>query len=168
MLMFNESTGTDENTNAEIRDGFWKALAAGPTVMLALDASTHAAEPMRAQLDRDAHGAIWFFTSRDNRCAAGGAAHAQFVAKGQDQFASISGRLVEERDAAVLDRFWSNPIAAWYPQGRTDANLLVLRFELDSAEIWQPELGLTGGFKILTGMTLKPSEVGKHAVVGLG
>src|SRR3546814_20153094 len=70
--------------------------------------------PMSAQLDKDAHGAFWFFTATDNRLAAGGPAMAQFAAKGHELFACISGTPVSESDRTVLDKLWSNSIAAWY------------------------------------------------------
>ncbi len=160
-------TGTIGNP-AQLQDHFWKALAAQPNLMVSLmDAREHAL-PLRAQLDKHAHGKFWIFTTHDNRVAAGGPAMAQFVGKHTEMFACISGRLVAEQDEAVIDHFWSNPIAAWYPGGRHDPNLLVLRFELDNAEIWEPDMSLTGAFKMLTGTAIRPGEMGKHAVVNLG
>src|SRR3546814_2458007 len=91
---------------------------------------------MNAQLDKDAHGAFWFFTASDNRLAAGGPAMAQFAAKGHELFACISGTLVSESDRTVLDKLWSNSIAAWYEGGKDDPKLVLLRFDLDDAEIW--------------------------------
>src|SRR3546814_11297977 len=76
--------------------------------------------PMSAQLDKDAHGAFWFFTATDNRLAAGGPAMAQFAAKGHELFACLSGTLVSESDRTVLDKLWSNSIAAWYEGGTDD------------------------------------------------
>src|SRR3546814_12340173 len=74
--------------------------------------------PMNAQLDKDAHGAFWFFTASDNRLAAGGPAMAQFAAKGHALFACISGTLVSESDRTVLDKLWSTSTAAWYEGGK--------------------------------------------------
>lgn len=150
----------------DIKQTFWKSLADSPYLMVALHGGHNGhSVPLRAQLDKDAHGAVWFFTSTDNRLAAGGPAMAQFAAKGHDLFACISGRLVKESDRAVLDRLWSNPVAAWYKGGKEDPSLLLLRFDLDDAEIWTADMGLIGMFKLATGLHIKPEEAGEHAKV---
>lgn len=151
----------------DIKHQFWKALADSPNVMVALHGGHEHSVPMRAQLDKDAHGAVWFFTSRDNRLASGGRAMAQFAAKGHDLFACIDGTLAPESDRAILDRLWSNPVEAWYPDGKDDPNLLLLRFDLADAEIWTADISVTGLFKMATGFTIKPGETGDHATVSL-
>lgn len=62
---------------------------------------------------------------------------AQFAAKDHYLFACINGTLVPEADEAVIDRYWSKQVEAWYPGGRQDPNLLMLRFDLGTAEIWR-------------------------------
>src|SRR3546814_7266955 len=113
----------------------WKALADSPYVMVGATGEREHHIPMNAQLDKDAHGAFWFFTASDNRLAAGGPAMAQFAAKGHELFACISGTLVSESDRTVLDKLWSNSIAAWSEGGKDDPKLVLLRFDLDEDAI---------------------------------
>lgn len=153
----------DQQMNREIREEFWQAFAKSPYIMIRLDGSNEHAEPMTAQLDKDARHTIWFFTGRDNRIAPGGQAMAQFMAKDHDVFACLAGRLVEETDPATFDRHWSNVAEAWFPGGRNDPNVLMLRYEISSAEVWLQDVSLKGKFKMLTGSTVKPSETGSHA-----
>ena len=151
----------------DIKQQFWKALADSPYVMLGATGEREHHIPMNAQLDKDAHGAFWFFTATDNRLAAGGPAMAQFAAKGHELFACISGTLVSESDRTVLDKLWSNSIAAWYEGGKDDPKLVLLRFDLDDAEIWTADPGIKGMFKLATGMAMKDGELGEHATVAL-
>ena len=151
----------------DIRKQFWKALADSPHVMIGATREREHHIPMRAQLDKDAHSAFWFFTATDNRLAGGGPAMAQFASKGHDLFACISGTLRRESDRAVLDRLWNNSIAAWYEGGKDDPGLVLLRFDLDDAEIWTADPGIKGMFKLATGMTMKESDLGRHAEVAL-
>ena len=151
----------------ETKKQFWKALANSPVVMISLNAATEHAVPMRAQLDKDANGAFWFFTATDNRIAGGGPAMAQFASKGHDLFACISGTLRREGNRAVLDKLWNNSIAAWYEGGKDDPKLVLLRFDLEDAEIWTADPGVKGIFKLMTGMEMKPGDLGKHAAVAL-
>lgn len=148
----------------KVRDEFWHSLEKSPFIMIRLtDANGHA-EPMTAQLDRDAHHAIWFFTSCDNRIAPGGRAMAQFSSKGHDVFACLSGSLSEETDKAIFDKHWSKEVEAWFPGGRDDSKVLMLRYDIDSAEVWTAELGIVGAFKLLTGSAIRTDEMGKHEV----
>lgn len=153
--------------STDIKEQFWKSLAASPYVMIGLDGGHAHSIPMNAQLDKDASHAFWFFTSTDNRIASGGPAMAQFASKGHDLFACISGTLVVESDRTVLDRLWSNSIAAWYEGGKDDPKLVLLRLDLGDAEIWTADPGIKGIFKLMTGMTMKGDELGQHAEVAL-
>ena len=151
----------------DIKQQFWKALADSPYLMVGATGEREHHIPMNAQLDKDANGAFWFFTATDNRLAAGGPAMAQFAAKDHDLFACISGTLVHENNRAVLDKLWNNSIAAWYPGGKDDPKLVLLRFDLDDAEIWTADPGIKGMFKLATGMAMKDGELGEHATVTL-
>jgi general stress protein 26 len=92
---------------------------------------------------------------------------AQFASKGHDLFACISGTLRREDNRAVLDKLWNNSIAAWYEGGKDDPKLVLLRFDLEDAEIWTAEPNLKGMFKLATGMTMKEGDLGNHAEVTL-
>ena len=146
---------------AELRKKFWRALADSSFVMLQLDGDPDSAAPMTAQLDRDAAHAIWFFTSRDNRFAAKGGATATFASKGHDVFARFSGVLSEETSRERLDKQWSNFVEAWFPGGKDDPNLLMLRMELGDASIWAGELGVLGVAKMALGMDVRDDVKGQ-------
>jgi general stress protein 26 len=152
----------------ELVDEFWHAFAKSPFIMIRLDAPSGStgghAEPMTAQLGKDARRTIWFFASRDNRIAAGGRAMGQFSAKGHDLFACLAGTLVEETDPARIDKHWSKEVEAWFPNGRHDPQLMMLRFEIDDAEVWTVDASLFGTFKMLTGSAIRTSEMGQHEV----
>lgn len=151
----------------DIKESFWKALADSPYVMIGLAGEHGHNIPMNAQLDKDANSAFWFFTSTDNRIAPGGGAMAQFSSKGHDLFACISGTLRPETDRTVLDKLWNNSIEAWYEGGKNDPKLVLLRFDLDNAEIWTADASIKGLFKMMTGLTMKEGELGQHAEVAL-
>lgn len=154
-----DQPGGDEQ---EVRDRMWKKMAGSPFLMVRLDNSDDHAEPMTAQLDEDANSAFWFYTSKDNRIAPGGPAMAQYVSKDHKIFACIRGTLRQESDPAVIDRYWNNAVEAWFEHGRQDPDLLMMRFDLEDAEIWEGDESLTGKFKMLTGATIQPSEAGRH------
>jgi general stress protein 26 len=151
-----------EGDPTELKTEFWKAFEDSPFVMLQLDAYPASAAPMTAQLDKDADHAIWFFTSRDNRFAGQGAATGTFVAKGHDLFARFAGTLVEETSRERLEQHWSNFVEAWFPGGKDDPNLLMLRMDLGDASIWSGELGALATAKMALGMNVRDEVSGKQ------
>ncbi|MFC0202775.1 pyridoxamine 5'-phosphate oxidase family protein [Novosphingobium soli] len=147
----------------DIRETFWKAFQASPFIMMRLEGASGHAEPMTAQLDKSATHAIWFFCRRDNRIGSGGRAMGQVMTKGHDVFACISGNLVEETDRSVREEHWNNAVEAWFPGGKDDPSVVMLRFDIDDGEVWTSELGLKGAFKLVTGQPIDSHEAGEHA-----
>ena len=164
--MANKDMDTASNID-EIKEEFWETVADSPFMMIGLSGDQHHQIPMTAQLDKEANSAVWFFTSKDNRLAKGGNAMAQYVGKGHEMFACINGTLTEEMDKSRIDDLWNNAVSAWYDKGKEDPSLLLLRFDLADAEIWEADPGVKGIFKLVTGMKMKGDEMGGHAKVSL-
>ena len=161
------------SNESDIAAKFWKALKSDMTVMLGLSAVQDGhAQPMTAQLEEGAdRGPIWFFTAKDvHLVQAMGQSHAaaaQFASKGHDLFASIQGTLTLNNDRAVIDRLWNRFVAAWYPGGKDDPKLQLLRFDPTHAHVWLNENSLFAGLKILLGSDPKKDYKDKVADVKL-
>ena len=153
----------DTDSPQEIAATFIDKLKASPFVMLGLMDGQHS-EPMTAQLDDDQPNTLFFFAGKDNRIAKGGEAMAHFVGKGHDFFACLSGTVTPDNDSAEKDKLWNNQVDAWFPNGKADA--LLLRFDIDSAELWETDISAAGRLKMLFGGTIKGDESSSHAVVG--
>ena len=148
-----------------IAQTFLEKLEASPFVMLGLTGTGEHSEPLTAQLDEDKPNTLYFFTGKDNRAANGGDAMVQFVSKGHDFFACLHGRVSLDNDQGEIDKLWNKQVEAWFPGGRNDPNLALLRFDIASAEMWESDISLSGRVKMLFGGTINPSEEGSHAVV---
>lgn len=146
----------------QLKHDFWKALADSPFLFLQLDSDPHSAVPMTAQLDEDADSAIWFFTARDHPLASGGPATATFSAKDNKLFARFTGNLTVEASRSRLDRQWSKAVEAWFPGGRDDPELLMLRLDLGQAEIWNADLGVIGAARTLLGFDMRDEARKEH------
>jgi general stress protein 26 len=161
----------------EIEAQFWKALKSDMTMMLGLDGVEDGhARPMTAQLD-GARSPIWFFTSNDHAIAQkvaqsngsghGGRAIATFASKGHDVFATVHGTLRLDDNRATIDRLWNRYVAAWFPGGKDDPKLALLRLDCDTAEIWVDASSLVAGIKLLLGADPKEEYKDKVAQVTL-
>jgi general stress protein 26 len=157
----------DQGDPAELREKFWHAMTQSPVVMLQLDQDQESAAPMTAQLDKTADSAIWFFTSRSSRFAAMGPAVATFQSKGHNVFCRFSGVLSEETSAERLDKQWNNFVQAWFPGGKSDPDLLMLRMDLGEASIWAGELGALNTARMMLGMDVTGTTKGGYAEVTL-
>jgi general stress protein 26 len=151
----------------QLREKFWHAFEESPYVMLQLDGDADSAAPMTASLDRDGNHTIWFFTSRDNRFAAKGPATGIFVSKGHDVFARFHGMLSEETSRERLDKEWSNFVEAYFPRGKDDPSLLMLRMDLADAEIWTTDIGLTTTVKMALGRDVRDETRDEHTETAL-
>ena len=150
------------STITELKDKFWVALADSPFVFLACDNDPQGAVPMTAQLDEDADSAIWFFTGRERPLGTCGAATATFTSKDHQMFARFSGNISEEASRDRLDQFWNPIVQAWFPEGKDDPNLLLLRMDLCQAEIWNSDLGFVDNLKMMLGFDSREEAQKEH------
>jgi general stress protein 26 len=156
-------------TPQELEAKFWSALKSDMTMMLGLDGVEDGhARPMTAQVEKE-RGPIWFFTVKANGIVQqldhGNRAIATFTSKGHDLFATVHGRLSVDTDLAVVDRFWTRFVAAWYEGGRDDPTLTLLRLDAQQAEILEESSSLVAGIKMLFGADPKQDYKDKVAKV---
>jgi general stress protein 26 len=151
-------------TASKLAEHLWKKLEGGPFMMLGLVGHGHAV-PLTAQLDKDETDRIWFFVGKDNRLVGGGAAMGQFVSKGQDFFACLAGSVAMDNDPAKIDKLWNRQVEAWFPGGKTDPNLALIRLDIDEAELWETDLSLKGRLNMLLGGKIHAEDEGSHAKV---
>lgn len=133
-------------TGSELKAKFWDELDDSPFVMLGLVGAREShAQPMTAQFDDSLPNKIYFYTNRQNSLIKAltqtHAAVLNYAAKGHDLFACIHGELSVDNDPAIVERFWSPIVSAWYDEGQTDPDLAMLRFDAGAAEIWKAGTG---------------------------
>jgi general stress protein 26 len=161
-------------TPEKLEEEFWKSLRADMTLMLGLAGEEEGHQrPMTAQLDGESHSAIYFFTARDTAIVEAlqgreRRAVASFASKGHDLFATLHGTLALDNDRATIDRLWNRFVAAWFPGGKDDPKLALLRFELSEAEIWENDSSFLAGVKLLLGADPKEEYRDKVAKVRMG
>jgi general stress protein 26 len=85
-------------------------------------------------------GDLWFVTRagapkteeiRDNQHVNVG-----FSDPEEERFVSISGLASLVRDAAKVEDLWSRRLRTWFPGGKKDPDLALIRVRIDRAEVW--------------------------------
>ena len=92
---------------------------------------------------------------------------ALFASKGHDIWATVHGTLSQSHDRATIDKLWNRFVAAWYPGGRDDPKLALIRLDAESAEIWIDASSIVAGIKMLLGIDPKQDYQNKVAEVTL-
>jgi len=78
-------------------------------------------------------------------------------------YVSLSGTASVVRDPAVIAAHWSEGMRTWFPKGKEDADIAILRVHVDVAEYWDAPnstmVHLFGYLKaVTTGMAPHPGE----------
>lgn len=97
------------------------------------------ARPLQA-LEFDEDGVLWFATGLDSEKATEIRVRPHvglsFADHHANRFVSVSGpaRLVHDREK--IDELWSPAMSVFFPQGKDDPNLVLVRVEIERAEYW--------------------------------
>lgn len=160
-------------TPEELKARFWKALKSDMMVMLGVaNMDQGHTRPMTAQIEGEAEGPIWFFSSTDTaltrQLRGTERAILTFADKGHDIFACVHGDLRVGNDPEMIDRLWNPFVATWYENGKSDPKLALLRFDPHEAEVWENASSLVAGLRILFGADPKEDYRDKVTTVFLG
>ena len=130
--------------NDEKRDDREKLYAMIEKVRIAMlttveaDGSLHT-RPMASQ-EADENGDLWFFTDRTESVARNVAANPQvglgFSDPHGDNYVAIAGVGTLTQDRATIKAKWNEILKAWFPGGKDDPNLALLRVNPTRGEFW--------------------------------
>jgi general stress protein 26 len=123
--------------------------------------------------DTDEHGDLWFFTqigsaktqelSRDNEVSLG------YADPPSQTYVAVIGRAEVVRDRSKIDEKWSEPMKAWFPKGKDDPEIALIRVHPERGEFWDSPsstiVHLVGYVK--AAVTGERADPGDHAKVDL-
>jgi general stress protein 26 len=120
--------------------------------------------PMHA-LQVDGAGSIWFFSPLDSEHAANLQSDERvqliFSNPSAYQFLTVFGEAFIVRDRAKTDELWKPMVKAWFPGGKEDPNLSLIRVDPSIAHYWDTKDGkLVVLAKILIGAVTGKREDG--------
>ncbi len=98
--------------------------------------------------------------------------HALLTFQSARKFASVRGELTVLRDRLLIEKLWKEVWKVWFPKGRSDPNIAVLKFTAQEGEYWD-NAGMQGlkyvydaAKAYVTGETLKTDKA-QHGKVHL-
>ena len=130
------------------------------------DDGTLRSRPMQTQ-DQEFDGTLWFFTPASSHKVAEvdheHQVNLSYAEPGENRYVSVSGTATLVRDRAKIDQLWSPVLKAWFPKGKDDPDVALLKVEVTKAEYWDAPsstlVKLVGFTKaVLTGRQYRPGE----------
>jgi general stress protein 26 len=129
--------------------------------------------PMSSNGDIDADGDIWFFTSASSHKVSEinqlPKVNVSFADPDNQRYVSVSGTAQLVRDRAKIDELWRPEFKIWFPEGKDDPEVALLRVSLEKAEYWDsPSSTISYALSFVSSLvTGKQPDMGENKKVNL-
>lgn len=96
--------------------------------------------PMSSNGDIDPDGDIWFFTGASSHKVSEIArlpkVNVSFADPDNQHYVSVTGTAQVVRDREKIEELWRPEFKMWFPEGKDDPEIALLRVSLEKAEYW--------------------------------
>ncbi|MDQ2854738.1 MAG: pyridoxamine 5'-phosphate oxidase family protein [Acidobacteriota bacterium] len=96
--------------------------------------------PMSANGEIDPNGDLWFFTGvssqKVSEVANSSKVNVSFTDPKNQHYVSITGVAELIRDRRKIDELWKPEFMMWFPEGKDDPEIALLRIRLEKGEYW--------------------------------
>ena len=129
------------------------------------------ARPMTTQ-EKEYDGDLWFIGAKDTEAVADMKARPQvnvsFSNPGKGTYLSVNGTAELVEDRAKLDELWSDFYKAYFPQGKADPNIQLIKINAQGAEFWEGDGKVKSLFQMAKGLIKgEQPDLGKNDTVKL-
>lgn len=118
-------------------------------------------------LKLDANGELIFFTAANSHKVAeltdDHGVNLAYAHPGEHRYVSVRGRARMDRDADTIDELWSPAQKIFFPAGKDDPNLMVLRVRVRDASYWEAGNFIERALDFARGLLDEsPTDIGEH------
>lgn len=157
------------------REKIWSLIKEARVAMLTSDDEGRLrSRPMVASQKNFDDGCLWFFTRRDSpktdQVEHDHQVNAAYASAPDNSFVSLCGSASLVFDRAQIDAHWNDMLKAWFPDGKDDPNIALLKVDVDQAEYWDsPGSRMVVAFDYLKArLTGTRPQLGENKKVDLG
>lgn len=104
--------------------------------------------PMSSNGEIDPNGDVWFFTGvsslKVSEIANSPKVNVSFADPKNQHYISITGRAQLVRDRKKIEELWKPEFKMWFPEGKDDPEVALLRISLEKAEYWDSPSSVVG------------------------
>lgn len=116
-------------------------------------------------------GDLWFFTRVDTGKVAeiqrDSQVNVSYAKPGDNRYVSVSGRATLLNDQAKMDELWDPIYKVYFPEGRDDPRLRLIKVHVDKAEYWQSEDLISTIIGFAKAMAGQESDIGENEKIEL-
>ena len=130
--------------------------------------------PMSSNGEIDKDGDIWFFTNASSHKVSEIArlpkVNISFADPDNQRYVSVSGAAELVRDQKKIEELWKPEFTIWFPKGKDDPEIALLKVNLEKAEYWDSP-GSTIGYAlsfVSSLVTGKQPDMGENKKLDLG
>ncbi len=118
----------------------WELIKATKFAMLTTDDEGELrSRPMVAN-QSSFDGTLWFFTRASahkvDEVRSDHRVGVSYADPDSQNYVSMSGRATLVRDKAAIDAHWAESLRTWFPKGKDDPDVALLKVEVTQAEYW--------------------------------
>lgn len=104
--------------------------------------------PMSSNGDIDPNGDLWFFTGVSSHkvmeVARAPKVNVSFADPKNQQYVSVTGTAQLVRDRKKIEELWRPEFKMWFPDGKDDREIALLRISLEKGEYWDSPSSTVG------------------------
>lgn len=108
-------------------------------MLTTIDGGVLRSRPMDTQ-EIDEDGNLWFLSGadshKDEEIRQDNRVNVSYASPGDNTYVSVSGTAEISRDQAKINELWNPSHRAWFPGGKDDPNIQVIRVRVEQAEYW--------------------------------
>jgi general stress protein 26 len=127
-------------TEDDGREKLWQMIKDTKFAMLTSEDGGHLRSRPMVASQKSFDGALWFFTRASSHkvteVQSDNQVNVSYADPDAQNYVSISGTAHVTRDPAAIHEHWSEALRTWFPKGREDPDIALLRVDVDQAEYW--------------------------------
>ncbi|WP_075216227.1 pyridoxamine 5'-phosphate oxidase family protein [Mongoliimonas terrestris] len=131
----------DVKTDAAAKQKVWDLIGKVKVAMMATHAGgdhMHARPMVATQKEFD--GVIWFFTDKNSHKVDQVEGDHRVLLTYADwdsqTYVSVDGTASIVEDKGTIDQLWQESLRTWFPKGKDDPNIALIRVDVDNAAYW--------------------------------
>ena len=151
----------------------WDLIKTVEIAMMVTEDGDHLRSRPMAVSQKEFDGTLWFFTRADSHkvveVGEDQRVNLAYAHPGKQDYVSVSGKASLVRDRAAIDEHWTEILRTWFPKGKDDPQIALLKVVVQQAEYWDaPSSTMLHAYGyVKAALTGESPQPGGHGTVNL-
>ncbi len=161
-------------TETDNTEKLWDLIKTVEVAMMVTEDGEYLRSRPMAVSQKAFDGTLWFFTRADSHKVVevqeDQRVNLAYAHPGKQDYVSVSGRASLVRDRKAIDEHWAESLRVWFPKGKDDPEIALLKVVVQQAEYWDaPSSTMLHAYGYVKAVTTGTSpHPGGHGTVTMG